>query len=700
MATANTFFGTGGIDASLQFELGGDNIGAAFLTTLTTFIPFFTSRSSMSDIIAMGVYTAVRSCGGPAVPIRTGRIDATSAGPPGVPLPQNSLYTFEQQFLRTGFNTTEMIQVVACGHTIGGVHAVNFPQIVLPGSAPPNDYKLLDTTTQFDSKIASEFVAGDPIDPLSVGPSVGSGMNSDARVFGADGNVTITQLADPATFASVCTAMLQKMIEVVPSGVALTDPIVPYDIKPDALQLTALAGGSQLLFTGGIRVRTTVRPASQIASVQIVYIDRSGNSNAGTISTTQVGNAAGFDDSYTFYGFSASLPSSTSISAFNVFITLTGGATELHDNNGNGFPVHDTIMLQSSQSCMTLTGSLTVVAAVRNTVTAPSVNLILTSKTSQSGSPVPALRTSTIAMSQGEVLGLYTLYSATTALASNQTQDTKFDVSIGSVADTFKSTGDLSSTCGILGPGGSSSSATTLSTSTLPTTSIVPINSTTSANPTTSTTSTTTASSTALPSESGYLYQGCYTDSLSARVLNGKHTSDSGMSYSSCATFCSLYAYFGVEFGDQCYCGTGFSNPTSLAPESDCSVACTGNAAEVCGASKRLNVFRSTNAASTAPSNITVPGYTYAGCYTDSVGARVLSNASLSGSAMTLEKCAAFCEGYLYWGTEYGQQCYCGSALAETTTQKLEGYCGYVCAGNGTEICGGGSLLSLYQRSS
>jgi len=304
MATGNIFQGTGGLDASLMYELGGDNIGPAFVTTLTTFAPFLTSRSSMADIIAAGVYTAVRSCGGPAVPIKAGRIDATAGGPPGVPLPQNSLFTFQQQFQRTGFNTTEMIAVTACGHTIGGVHASNFPDIVPVGSAPPDDAVHFDSTTVFDEKIASEYVAGKTTDPLSVGPCSKVNKCSDVRVFAADNNVTITSMANPTTFRTLCQAMLQKMIEVVPSGVVLTDPIAPYDIKPNELQLTLLDGGSSISFTGEIRVRTTVRPASQIASVQLVYKDRTGVSSCGscTISTTQKGTSAGFDDSFVVSG--------------------------------------------------------------------------------------------------------------------------------------------------------------------------------------------------------------------------------------------------------------------------------------------------------------------------------------------------------------------------------------------------------------
>jgi hypothetical protein len=89
MSTTNVFFTPrGGIDGSIAFELGdGENIGAGFNTTLVTYSGFFNSRLSISDMIALGVYASVRGCGGPVVPIRGGRVDATVASPTGVPQP-------------------------------------------------------------------------------------------------------------------------------------------------------------------------------------------------------------------------------------------------------------------------------------------------------------------------------------------------------------------------------------------------------------------------------------------------------------------------------------------------------------------------------------------------------------------------------------------------------------------------------------
>ncbi|KAL8855582.1 MAG: hypothetical protein Q9178_007774 [Gyalolechia marmorata] len=708
MATGNVFQGTGGMDASIVFELdngGGDNIGQAFPTSLNYFAPYLSSRSSMADIIAMSMYTAVRACGGPVIPVKTGRVDATEAGPPGVPLPQNSLFTFQNQFQRTGFDSTQMIQVVACGHTLGGVHAENFPQIVPVGSAP-NDVKQFDYTAKFDNKIATDYVAGNSTDPLVVGPSQAARRASDLLVFNSDNNATITTMADPTFFANTCKTLLQKMIDVVPSSVTLTDPIVPYDVKPVALQLTLQGGGSEIEFAGEIRVRTTARPASQISSVQVVYKDRTGGGST-SITATQKGTAAGFDDSFTFYAFSARIPSQSSISSFNVLLTLASGATESYDNNGSGYPMQDNVMLQTPQSCVTDSNGmklLTVAAAVRSPAT--TANLVLSLKVPR-GVITPELQSQTVAMTQQSTIGPYNIITGTYSLDTSQVQTTKFDISAGQAADTFKSTSELGNTCVPLGSTSSSSSSSSSSSTSSSSSSASSGTSTSSTLSTsrtstfstttrpTSSTSTTSPSSTSLPSHPGYDYQGCYTDNTSGRVLTGKSQSVSTNTYASCATYCSGYTYFGVEYGSECYCGNQFTNPTALAPkgEIECNKRCSGDATKFCGAGNRMNLFKSQ---SVGPRNATIPGHTYTGCFTDSTAARVIKDKYNYDSALTNERCAASCKGYKIFGTEYSNQCYCGNAYANPTTKVVDGECGYACAGNPAQACGAGNRLSVY----
>jgi hypothetical protein len=118
MATTNVYFAPhGGIDASIAYELNsGENLAPGLATSLTTYSGFFNSRLSVSDMVALGVYASVRACGGPVIPMRGGRVDATKAGPIGVPQPENAIGTFNNQFLRMGFNQADMIRMVACGY--------------------------------------------------------------------------------------------------------------------------------------------------------------------------------------------------------------------------------------------------------------------------------------------------------------------------------------------------------------------------------------------------------------------------------------------------------------------------------------------------------------------------------------------------------------------------------------------------------
>ena len=301
MANANSFFAPhGGIDASLAFELNnGDNIGTGFNSTFVTYSDYISTRLSAADLVALGTYTSVRACGGPVIPIKGGRKDATQAGSSGaIPQPQNAIGIFNNQFSRMGFTSKEMIQMVACGHTLGGVHAANFPNIVAPGTAP-NDYGLFDNSLEFDNGITTRYLNGPDTDPLSLGISVKNTRNSDKVVFNSDSNVTVKAMTDQAAFNSVCATILGRMIDTVdPDLVTLSPVVTPYEVKPAGLQLTLLSGGTLLRFSGDIRVRTTIRSAAQIASVQLAYNDRTGLAVSSPIMAAAGGTAAGFDDSF------------------------------------------------------------------------------------------------------------------------------------------------------------------------------------------------------------------------------------------------------------------------------------------------------------------------------------------------------------------------------------------------------------------
>lgn len=140
MATADIAAGTGGLDASIAFELDRpENSGRVeFTNTLAISRTVLTSKSSVSDGLAIAVLIASQICSDGQVdfPYRYGRIDAREAGPSGVPEPQNDIDSLTTAFQRTGFSKTEMIGLVACGHSIGGVNGVDFPTIV---TVPENE---------------------------------------------------------------------------------------------------------------------------------------------------------------------------------------------------------------------------------------------------------------------------------------------------------------------------------------------------------------------------------------------------------------------------------------------------------------------------------------------------------------------------------------------------------------------------------
>ena len=658
MATANIYSQTGGIDASLVYELNsGENIGAAFNTTLTTYEPFMGVRASMSDLIAMGVHTSVRSCGGLPVPIRPGRIDATVKGAIGVPQPQNAITTFIQQFARMGFNQTEMIMVTACGHSLGGVHAANFPLIVAPNTVP-NDYSTMDSTgTVFDEKVASEYVAGTTTNPLVVGLSQRYSRNSDLAVYKSDSNKTIKALADPNYFQTQCQSILQKMIEVVPGNVTLAaNPIAPYEVKPYGLQLYLQdASGKTATFSGDIRVRTTSRSP---ASVRIVYKDRNGGSsctNDCTITTESAGAAAGFDDSFSFYSFSDTIPTSTSISAFSVVVTNTDASTETFDNNGSGYPIQDTLLFQYPQSCSTSSSPLTVTAAVRNSTSSqPTLNVV--GRAYKTGIIVPTFNTTSSSMTSGPSAGSYTLYNITVRLNTTQSATARFNLTLPSstIAVDYQSLSDLLSTCASL------AAATT-------------------------------------PTQTPYTSLGCVTDPVNPRALKDTFYYDSSnMTTASCAAFCSTYAYFGTEYSGECYCGNALSPESTNATLSDCSMTCSGDSTEICGGSGRLSFYQ--NSKFFAPAVPSFSGYTYQGCYTDSVSARSLPTARNNDNSLTIQSCATFClqGNYTYMGAEYHSECYCANALSSAATLSPDTDCSTVCSGNSSQACGGPDRLSVF----
>lgn len=88
-----------------MFELErGENLGAALNNTLADISSDVSVKTSASDLLALALVMSVERCGDLRVPLRLGRIDATEAGPLGVPEAHTDLDTTKKAFEKAGFN--------------------------------------------------------------------------------------------------------------------------------------------------------------------------------------------------------------------------------------------------------------------------------------------------------------------------------------------------------------------------------------------------------------------------------------------------------------------------------------------------------------------------------------------------------------------------------------------------------------------
>ncbi|OBT70836.1 hypothetical protein VF21_10396 [Pseudogymnoascus sp. 05NY08] len=199
---------------------------------------------------------------------------------------------------------------------------------------------------------------------------------------------------------------------------------------------------------------------------------------------------------------------------------------------------------------------------------------------------------------------------------------------------------------------------------------------------------------------------GCFTDSVSARVLDINSQVANGpndQSPEACTAACIALglAYAGVEYGFECWCGAFIDHGQSLASDpSICDYPCTGAPSETCGGSDAINIYDCTAA---IPPPLIYNGCLPLGCYTDSVSARTLAtNTQVQGGPgnQSPEVCTAAClaAGFRYAGTEYSSECWCGNAIENSggPAPDLNQQCQMPCNGDRSIMCGGPDRLDLY----
>ena len=114
----------------------------------------------------------------------------------------------------------------------------------------------------------------------------------------------------------------------------------------------------------------------------------------------------------------------------------------------------------------------------------------------------------------------------------------------------------------------------------------------------------------------GWTYKSCYTDV--GRTINGaSYIDNTKMTQEACVTYCDGkgYAYAGVEYSTECFCGNTLASGSAVAPAADCGNACSGDATEACGGGNRLTLFYNPNAKTPAGPSVNPgpPGWTSLG---------------------------------------------------------------------------------------
>ncbi|KAJ7290710.1 heme peroxidase [Mycena rebaudengoi] len=359
MATHNIADGTGGMDASIRFEeeqTRGENTGDGFSNTLSVLAGSATRYVSVADALALGTVIAVEKCGGPQIAFRGGRVDATEPNNPGV---------------AQGFTQDEMIGLVACGHTFGGVQHAPFPNIVPELNDPNSTLSVahFDTANfHFDNNIATEYISGTTKNPLVVG--FNDTTNSDKRIFGSDSNATILAFANsPEHFGSTCAGLFARMLDTVPNGVQLSEVITPMPVKPTSP--TFALDGDVLQFSG--RVRFWDLPANPNRVALLLWNDHLGGVHNSTLTfsgTTSYPNGVATGYIYGDQLAHDGLSLDAALGITNMQFMLDG---KLEDQGGVGFAVQDSVVFSTTSCFFDNNRTAQYDVAVRNGVNVTSV---------------------------------------------------------------------------------------------------------------------------------------------------------------------------------------------------------------------------------------------------------------------------------------------------------------------------------------
>ncbi|CAN0308076.1 unnamed protein product [Ectocarpus fasciculatus] len=187
--------------------------------------------------------------------------------------------------------------------------------------------------------------------------------------------------------------------------------------------------------------------------------------------------------------------------------------------------------------------------------------------------------------------------------------------------------------------------------------------------------------------------------------------SDYSMTTELCELTCLGHTYFATQYGRECWCGSAGADYALHGESTDCTYACAGDADQTCGGFDAANVYLYTGESTPNPTPSPTTGGTIGGptpsptaggssvalgCYEDDRGDRIMDDLALSDYSMTTELCEQTCLGNTYFATQYGRECWCGSAGADYALHGESADCTYACAGDTDQTCGGFDAANVY----
>lgn len=151
----------------------------------------------------------------------------------------------------------------------------------------------------------------------------------------------MNSLASPDSFNTICQNLLERMIDTVPKGVTLTEPVDPVESKVQKVQLFP--------FNGSLTLNANLRLIDENfnRSVRLVWGDRNGASCLTCSVTSKFSSSSGgtfmanrLDIRFVVYSFTATINLKHSVSEF--WFEVDDG-TKL-DNGGQGYVIDDIVL--------------------------------------------------------------------------------------------------------------------------------------------------------------------------------------------------------------------------------------------------------------------------------------------------------------------------------------------------------------------